>query len=140
MRKANYKEKAAAFNKVRQENQGRCLECSEIYHLLKEAGISRLITCQLINDGVIRHERIGKKRLYSFQSNPLHYLKMETIFNKVAERRYKVQKPIEPEAPLTPLEEVKNSGYKVFREEFDLDRFMQEEPILYKKYLKLVEV
>lgn len=140
MRKANYKEKAAAFNQVRQQYQGKCLECNEIYRLLKEAGISRLITCQLINDGVIRHERIGKKRLYSFQSTPLHYLKMETIFDKVAKKRYVPQKPIEPEAPLTPLEEVKNSGYKVFREEFDLDRFMQEEPILYKKYLKLVEV
>jgi len=140
MRKANYKEKAAAFNKVRQENQGKCLECGEIYRLLKEAGISRLITCQLINDGVIRHERIGKKRLYSFSATPLHYLKMETIFNKVAKKRYEAQKPIEPEAPLTPLEEVKNSGYKVFREEFDLERFMEEEPVLYKKYLKLIEV
>ena len=140
MRKANYKEKAAAFNQVRQQYQGKCLECGEIYRLLKEAGISRLITCQLINDGIIRHERIGKKRLYSFQSTPLHYLKMETIFNKVAKKRYTPQKPIELEAPLTPIEEVKNSGYKVFREEFDLDRFMQEQPDLYKKYLKLVEV
>lgn len=82
MKRISTKEKAAAFNKCRQENEQKTFFYEDLKSLLKEFGIPSTIFEKLNKHGVFIKEIIDGRTLYSFPKQPLHMGMMEKIYNE----------------------------------------------------------
>lgn len=147
--KVNIVELTAAFNRCRMNNAGKIFSNEEITKILKSLGFGGNIVAMLITKHMYS-QRDGKKKFYSFTHNPIHKSAIEALYeeNRKYQREYYRQSN-ENENSIkevtTPLEEaitlLKKQGYELRKpRKFDVTKFAEDHPELYKQYLIYEEV
>ena len=86
---------------------------------------------------------VGNRKFFQFGKNPIHKSEIEAIYDRMASyankrREKKPQQSTQPTISLDKaLEAVQAAGYQIRKPiGFDLERFSEENPELYRKYLK----
>lgn len=130
-----------SFNKFRMEHQSRTYTREELLNELNKLGMNQAIATMFMAK-YIPSERVGKGKLYSFPTEPIHKDQIQGIYNtynngrralRLDEKKSNKQLTDE-EAAMRLLQE---RGYQVRKVVgFNLEKFKAENPVLYKKYLK----
>lgn len=142
MKTVNIKTKTESFNRTRLENKNKSFTYAELVALLKNAGIPLDITTLIIKHHFIDKEQVDGKMLYSFQETSLHMDSMQMFYDE-KNRRKKAwseskKKPVnEALTERAAIALLNQKGYRIKRiVGFDLERFMKEQPEMYRKYAK----
>lgn len=129
------------FNKFRMEHQSKTYTREEMVKELGKIGMNSAIAAMFMIK-FIPSERVGKGKLYSFPTEPIHKSQIQGIYDAYnnGRRSLKLDKKeanrqlTDEEAAMKLLQE---KGYQVRRVVgFNLEKFKAENPVLYKKYLK----
>lgn len=129
------------FNKFRMEHQSKTYTREELLSELNKLGMNSAIATMFIAK-YIPNERVGKGKLYSLPTEPIHKSQIVGIYDAYnsGRRTLKLDKKevnrqlTDEEAAMKLLQE---KGYQVRRVVgFNLEKFKAENPVLYKKYLK----
>ena len=130
-----------SFNKFRMEHQSRTYTREELLNELGKLGMNSAIATMFMAK-YIPSEKVGKAKLYSMPSEPVHKSQIVGIYDAYnsGRRSLKLDKKeanrqlTDEEAAMKLLQE---KGYQVRRVVgFNLEKFKAENPVLYKKYLK----
>lgn len=129
------------FNKFRMEHQSRTYTREELLQELNKLGMNSAIATMFIAK-YIPSEKVGKAKLYSMPSEPVHKSQIVGIYDAYnngrrslkLERKEATKQLTAEEAAMKLLQE---KGYQVRRVVgFNLEKFKAENPVLFKKYLK----
>ena len=127
------------FNEFRQANQGRTFSTKELYAEFGAMGFNSGIAQQLTR--FLDSEKIGTSKLFTFKDTPLLEIQIENLYRKARKasaKSYKKMMGIGPDtmSEKMALEVLKKAGnYRVKKAVgFDIDRFRQDHPDLYRKY------
>ena len=127
------------FNEFRQANQGRTFSTKELYAECGTVGFNSGIAQQLTR--FLDSEKIGTSKLFTFKDTPLLEIQIENLYRKARKasaKSYKKMMGIGPDtmSEKMALEVLKKAGnYRVKKAVgFDIDRFRQDHPDLYRKY------
>lgn len=130
-----------SFNKFRMEHQSRTYTREELMSELQKIGMNQAIAAMFMSK-YIPSERVGKGKLYSLPTDPIHKSQIVGIYDaynngrralRLDEKKSNKQLSDE-EAAMKLLQE---KGYQVCKVVgFNLEKFKAENPVLYKKYLK----
>lgn len=126
-----------SFNKFRMEHQSRTYTREELLNELQKVGMNQAIATMFIAK-YIPSEKVGKAKLYSMPSEPVHKSQIVGIYDAYNSGRRSFKEAnrqlTDEEAAMKLLQE---KGYQVRRVVgFNLEKFKAENPVLYKKYLK----
>ena len=127
------------FNEFRQANQGRTFSTKELYAEFGTMGFNSGIAQQLTK--FLDSEKIGTSKLFTFKDTPLLEVQIENLYRKARKasaKSYKKMMGIGPDtmSEKMALEVLKKAGYYRVKKAvgFDIDRFRQDHPDLYRKY------
>lgn len=140
--KIDVEELTKKFNSYRLEHPKDAYTHDQLMLILGDMGFNRNISKCLTRFFV--SQKIGKAKLYSFSSTPLHTSQISSLYEKA--RNYNISymrklKKITKEIPdeLTDVEKalqlLSSKGYKICKPRFDIKRFAREQPDMYTKYL-----
>ena len=145
MRKKNLEELTKKLNEFRMSHLNKTFLSSELNEKLIELGFNKS-AAGAISNKCFPYERLGKQRLYSMPKDPIHKGLVIGVYQKnrsYALKSYHSKKESmndkmnEEEA----LQLLSSKGYQIRKcVGFDLEKFKNENPILYKKYLKYENV
>jgi hypothetical protein len=138
-KKVDTRELARKFNEFRQNHQGRTFSTKELYSEFTAMGFNVNIAQQLTK--FLDSEKIGTSKLFTFKDTPLLEIQIENLYNhhrKQASKSRKKMLGIGPEtmSEKMALEVLQKAGcYRVKKAVgFDVERFKQDHPDLYRKY------
>lgn len=129
------------FNKFRMEHQSKTYTREELIGELQKIGMNQAIAAIFMSK-YIPSERVGKGKLYSLPTEPIHKSQISGIYEVYnsgrrslnLEKKESIKQLTAEEAAMKLLQE---KGYQVRRVVgFNLEKFKAENPVLYKKYLK----
>ena len=127
------------FNEFRQNNQGKTFSTQELYTEFANMGFNKNIAQQLTK--FLDSEKIGTSKLFTFKDTPLLEIQIENLYRKARKSSAKSYKKLMGIAPETMSEKaaiavLQQAGcYRVKKAiGFDVDRFRQDHPDLYRKY------
>lgn len=142
MKTVNIRQKTESFNRTRLENKKKSFTYTEITSLLKGAGIPIDITTLIIKHHFIDKEEVEGRMLYSFQETSLHTDSMQAFYDE-KNRRKKLWNDSKKKPAKDALTEkaaidlLNQKGYRIKRiVGFDLEKFMKEQPEMYRHYAK----
>lgn len=141
MRQLNYRELTGSLNKFRMEHQSKTYTREELISELQKLGFAPAMA-QKVMVKFIPSEHVGKKKLYSFGSEPIHNSQIEALYQSVNNKKYKAIKDkimanINVSSEEKAIATLQAAGYQVRKVVgFDMERFQKENPVLYKRYLK----
>lgn len=136
---------AAAFNMLRMKFNNKPLTYREVYVELPKIGVSSNIIQKMIERGWISKRRDpenSKCNLYYLET-VVNKLQFETLFKerrKENNKRNAKKKEEKKENSSTNnieslISQLEEQGYKILAPKFDIEKFKEENPELYKKYL-----
>ncbi len=127
------------FNEFRQNNLKRTFGTKELYAEFTKMGFNANIAQQMTR--FLEAEKIGTSKLFTFKDTPVLEIQIENLYNhhrKQASKSRKKMLGIGPEtmSEKMALEVLQKAGcYRVKKAVgFDLDKFKQDHPDLYRKY------
>lgn len=126
-----------SFNKFRMEHQSKTYTREELLNELNKLGMNSAIAAMFIAK-YIPSEKVGKSKLYSMPSEPVHKSQIVGIYDAYNNGRRSFKEAnkqlTDEEAAMKLLQE---KGYQIRRViGFNLEKFKAENPVLFKKYLK----
>lgn len=137
--KVNIHELTKKFNEFRQANQGRTFSTKELYAEFGAMGFNSGIAQQLTR--FLDSEKIGTSKLFTFKDTPLLEVQIENLYRKARKASAKYYKKSMEVGPETMSEKIaievlqKAGCYRIKKAiRFDVERFRQEHPDLYRKY------
>ena len=136
---------AAAFNMLRMKFNNKPLTYKEVYIELPKIGISSTIIQKMIERGWISKRRDPentKCNLY-YLEQVINKLQLESLFKerrKENNKRNAKKKEEKKENSSTTnvqslISQLEEQGYKILKPRFDEQKFKEENPELYKRYL-----
>lgn len=138
-KKIDTRELTRKFNEFRQKNQGRTFGTQELYAEFENMGFNKNIAQQLTK--FLDFEKIGTSKLFTFKDTPLLDVQIENLYRKARKSSAKSYKKLMGVGPETmsekmALEVLQKAGcYRVKKAVgFDIERFKQDHPDLYRKY------
>ena len=137
-KKVDIHELTRKFNEFRQNNQGRTFSTKELYEAFGKMGFNITIAQQLTK--FLDSEKIGTSKLFTFKSTPLLEIQIENLYQNARKSaaKYKKMMGIGPESmsEKIAIEVLQKAGcYRVKKAVgFDVERFRQDHPDLYRKY------
>ena len=137
--KVNIHELTKKFNEFRQANQSRTFSTKELYAEFGKMGFNSGIAQQLTK--FLDAEKIGTSKLFTFKDTPLLEVQIENLYRKARKASAKYYKKSMEVGPETMSEKIaievlqKAGCYRIKKAiKFDVERFRQEHPDLYRKY------
>ena len=129
------------FNKFRMEHQSRTYTREELVSELQKVGMNQAIAAMFMSK-YIPSERVGKGKLYSLPTDPIHKSQIAGIYEaynsgrrSLKLERKEIGKQLTAEEAAMKL--LQEKGYQIRRVVgFNLEKFKAENPVLFKKYLK----
>lgn len=137
-KKVDVHELTRKFNEFRQEHQGRTFSTKELYSEFAAMGFNIRIAHQLTK--FLDSEKIGTSKLFTFKDTPLLEIQIENLYQNARKSaaKYKKMMGIGPESmsEKIAIEVLQKAGcYRVKKAVgFDVERFRQDHPDLYRKY------
>lgn len=137
-KKVDVHELTRKFNEFRQEHQGRTFSTKELYSEFSAMGFNIRIAHQLTK--FLDSEKIGTSKLFTFKDTPLLEIQIENLYQNARKSaaKYKKMMGIGPESmsEKIAIEVLQKAGcYRVKKAVgFDVERFRQDHPDLYRKY------
>ena len=137
-KKVDIHELTRKFNEFRQEHQGRTFSTKELYSEFAAMGFNIRIAHQLTK--FLDSEKIGTSKLFTFKDTPLLEIQIENLYQNARKSaaKYKKMMGIGPESmsEKIAIEVLQKAGcYRVKKAVgFDVERFRQDHPDLYRKY------
>jgi hypothetical protein len=127
------------FNEFRQNHQGRTFSTKELYAEFAAMGFNVNIAQQMTK--FLDSEKIGTSKLFTFKDTPVLEIQIENLYNQHRKQASKSRKKLLGIGPETmsekmALEVLQKAGcYRVKKAVgFDVERFKQDHPDLYRKY------
>lgn len=130
-----------SFNKFRMEHQSRTYTREELLNELQKVGMNQAIATMFMAK-YIPSEKVGKAKLYSMPSEPVHKSQIVGVYDAYNNGRRSLKLDKKESAKQLTSEEaaielLQSQGYQVRKVVgFNLEKFKAENPVLYKKYLK----
>lgn len=138
-KKVDIHELTRKFNEFRQNHQGRTFSTKELYSEFATMGFNVNIAQQMTK--FLDSEKIGTSKLFTFKDTPLLEIQIENLYRKSRKSAAKSHKKMLGIGPETmsekmALEVLQKAGcYRVKKAVgFDVERFKQDHPDLYRKY------
>lgn len=137
-KKVDVHELTRKFNEFRQEHQGRTFSTKELYSEFAAMGFNIRIAHQLTK--FLDSEKIGTSKLFTFKDTPLLEIQIENLYQNArkSSAKYKKMMGIGPGtmSEKIAIEVLQKAGcYRVKKAVgFDVERFRQDHPDLYRKY------
>lgn len=137
-KKVDVHELTRKFNEFRQTHQGRTFSTKELYSEFATMGFNIRIAHQLTK--FLDSEKIGTSKLFTFKDTPLLEIQIENLYQNARKSaaKYKKMMGIGPESmsEKIAIEVLQKAGcYRVKKAVgFDVERFRQDHPDLYRKY------
>lgn len=137
-KKVDVHELTRKFNEFRQTHQGRTFSTKELYSEFAAMGFNIRIAHQLTK--FLDSEKIGTSKLFTFKDTPLLEIQIENLYQNARKSaaKYKKMMGIGPESmsEKIAIEVLQKAGcYRVKKAVgFDVERFRQDHPDLYRKY------
>jgi hypothetical protein len=127
------------FNDFRQKNLKRTFSTKELYEEFGKMGFNSNIAQQLTR--FLEAEKIGTSKLFTFKDTPVLEIQIENLYKNSRKTCAKSRKKMLGIGPETmsekmALEVLQKAGcYRVKKAiGFDIDKFKQDHPDLYRKY------
>lgn len=127
------------FNEFRQNNQKRTFGTKELYAEFAKMGFNANIAQQMTR--FLDSEKIGTSKLFTFKDTPLLEVQIEHLYSHHRKTAAKSRKKILGVGPDTMSEQMaidilqKTGKYRIKKAVgFDVERFRQDHPDLYRKY------
>lgn len=127
------------FNEFRQNHQGRTFSTKELYAEFAAMGFNVNVSQQLTK--FLDSEKIGTSKLFTFKDTPVLEIQIENLYNQHRKQSAKSRRKMLGVGPDTmsekmALEVLQKAGcYRVKKAVgFDIERFRQDHPDLYRKY------
>lgn len=127
------------FNEFRQEHLGRTFSTKELYSEFAAMGFNVNIAQQMTK--FLDSEKIGTSKLFTFKDTPVLEIQIENLYNQHRKQASKSRRKMLGVGPETmsekmALEVLQKAGcYRVKKAVgFDVERFKQDHPDLYRKY------
>lgn len=141
----NIDELTKSINELRLNSKNKTFTRSEIYDALVNAGFNKAIANYAL--ALLYSEKLGKAKLYSFNSDPIHKSQIEGLFKRYRlsknqynfKARHKSEEiPVSSEAnEEAMIKYLKARGYQIRKPVgFDEQRFAQMNPELYSRFIK----
>ena len=141
----NVDELTKSINELRLNSKNKTFTRSEIHDELVKAGFNKAIANYAL--ALLYSEKLGKAKLYSFNSEPIHRSQVEGLFKRYRssknqynyKARHKGETPVSSEAvnEEAMIKYLKARGYQIRKPVgFDLQKFSEMNPDLYKRFLK----
>jgi len=138
-KKVNTHELARKFNEFRQNNQGRTFSTQELYTEFANLGFNKNIAQKMTK--FLDSEKIGTSKLFTFKDTPLLEIQIENLYQKARKASLKSYKKLMGVAPEVmgekmALQVLQKAGcYRIKKAVgFDVERFREDHPDLYRKY------
>lgn len=137
-KKVDVHELTRKFNEFRQTHQGRTFSTKELYSEFAAMGFNIRIAHQLTK--FLDSEKIGTSKLFTFKDTPLLEIQIDNLYQNARKSaaKYKKMMGIGPESmsEKIAIEVLQKAGcYRVKKAVgFDVERFRQDHPDLYRKY------
>ena len=138
-KKVDVHELTRKFNEFRQNHQGRTFSTKELYKEFTAMGFNVNIAQQMTK--FLDAEKIGTSKLFTFKDTPVLEIQIENLYNQHRKQASKSRKKLLGIGPGTmsekmALEVLQKAGcYRVKKAVgFDVERFKQDHPDLYRKY------
>lgn len=127
------------FNEFRQNHQGRTFSTKELYAEFAAMGFNVNIAQQMTK--FLDSEKIGTSKLFTFKDTPVLEIQIENLYNHHRKQASKSHKKILGVSESSMTEKValdilqKTGKYRIKKATgFDVERFRQDHPDLYRKY------
>lgn len=138
-KKVNTRELTRKFNEFRQNNQGRTFSTQELYTEFANMGFNKNIAQKMTK--FLDSEKIGTSKLFTFKDTPLLEIQIENLYQKARKASLKSYKKLMGVGPEVMSEKIalqvlqKAGCYRVKKAVgFDVERFREDHPDLYRKY------
>ena len=138
-KKVDIHELTRKFNEFRQEHLGRTFSTKELYAEFAAMGFNVNIAQQMTK--FLDSEKIGTSKLFTFKDTPVLEIQIENLYNQHRKQASKSRRKMLGIGPETmsekmALEVLQKAGcYRVKKAVgFDVERFKQDHPDLYRKY------
>jgi hypothetical protein len=127
------------FNEFRQNHLGRTFSTKELYTEFTAMGFNVNIAQQMTK--FLDAEKIGTSKLFTFKDTPVLEIQIENIYNQHRKQASKSRRKILGVSESSMTEKValdilqKTGKYRIKKATgFDVERFRQDHPDLYRKY------
>lgn len=140
----NIEQLTKAINELRLSSKNKTFTRSEIYDTLVSIGFNKAIANYAL--ALLYSEKLGKAKLYSFNSDPIHKSQVENLFKRYRlsknqynfKARHKSEDPVSSEVnEEAMIKYLKARGYQIRKPVgFDLQKFSELNPELYRKFIK----
>ena len=135
MKKVNISELTKKVNEFRTENIGKQYSSKELYNELYKLGFNLHISKRVA--ALFPAQKLGTSKYYEMTYEPIHQSKIAALYE--ASKNYSVKSKNKGEelTEKSALELLNTLGYRIKRiVGFDMEKFMKEQPEMYRRYCK----
>lgn len=129
---------AEAYNLLRKKWGEKTLTYKEVHEELPKVGVSSVIINKMITKGYVQSMSDKNSRFKYYKLNVVNHKQFENLFleRRADSKRARNAKKKEKEQSINfMIESLTKQGFKVLAPKFDVKKFKEENPELYKKYL-----
>lgn len=135
MKKINVSELTKKVNEFRTENIGKQYSSKELYNELYKLGFNMHISIRVA--ALFPAQKLGTSKYYEMTDEPIHQSKIAALYEASKKAYTKNRNKSEELTEKSALELLNTLGYRIKRViGFDMEKFMKEQPEMYRRYCK----
>ena len=131
----NITELTKKVNEFRKENIGKQYSSKELYNELYKLGFNLHISKRVA--ALFPAQKLGTSKYYEMTDEPIHQSKISALYEASKKAYTKSRNKGEELTEKSALELLNTLGYRIKRiVGFDMEKFMKEQPEMYRRYCK----
>ena len=135
MKKVQITELTKKVNEFRKENIGKQYSSKELYNELYKLGFNLHISKRVA--ALFPAQKLGTSKYYEMTDEPIHQSKITALYEASKKAYTKNRNKKEELTENSALEFLIGLGYRVKKiTGFDMEKFMKEQPEMYRRYCK----
>ena len=135
MKKVNISELTKKVNEFRKEHIGKQYSSKELYNELYKLGFNLHISKRVA--ALFPAQKLGTSKYYEMTDEPIHQSKISALYEASKKAYTKNRNKKEELTENSAVEFLIGLGYRVKKiTGFDMEKFMKEQPEMYRRYCK----
>ena len=135
MKEVQITELTKKVNEFRKENIGKQYSSKELYNELYKLGFNMHISIRVA--ALFPAQKLGTSKYYEMTDEPIHQSKIASLYEDSKRYTAKSRNKGEELTEKSALELLNTLGYRIKRiVGFDMEKFMKEQPEMYRRYCK----